>query len=406
VAEPWTPVRLGARHFAFHALDVPHFLTRTRGDMNYLRQLVAITVIGTSAAAQSIPFDAGWQLRGDSARIEQFDGRSTFTTQSGFAFRRDVRFMDGTIDLDVMSTERRSFVYVMFRMQSDSTFEDFYLRPHKSNAPDAMQYAPVYQASSAWQLYHGTGVNAGTAAVEIPDGKWNHLRIVVRGRQAAFFLNDTIKPALVVNRLGHVPSAGYLALRGFLPAGVPGSGAIARFSNVRVRPDYFPYAFAPTAEPVVPGVVRSWLVGNPVTATDSTPLQAHADVVPGRRRAEALPNGLLELHRVVPLRNGMRDVATVAGIVVHADSASTWPLELGFSDQVVALVNGRPLFQGNASYDYANRRDGLIGFDQARLFLPLRAGRNTIDFVVRDVFGGWGIMARFPSMAGIRFVEE
>lgn len=370
------------------------------------KPIMILAIAATTAGAQSVPFDAGWQLRGDSTRIETFDGRSTLTTHSGFAFRRDVRFMDGTIDLDVLTTERRSFVYVMFRMQSDSTFEDFYLRPHKSNAPDALQYAPVYQASSAWQLYHGSSATKGTAAVEIPDGRWNHLRIVVRGRQAAFFLNDTTKPALVVNRLGHVPAAGYLALRGFLPAGAPGSGPIARFANLRIRPDYFPYSFAPAAEPAIPGVVRSWLVGNPVVAPDSTPFDTFSRLVPGTRRVEALPSGLLELHRVVPLRAGMRDVATTARIVVHADSAGTWPLELGFSDQVVALVNGRPVFQGDQSYDYANRRDGLIGFSQAKLFLPLRAGRNTIDFVVRDVFGGWGIMARFPSLAGIRLVEE
>jgi hypothetical protein len=349
-----------------------------------LNVVALLTIAASTASAQSpsgaIPLDAGWQLRGDSARIETFDGRTTFTAQSGFAFRRDVKL--------------------------DSTFEDFYLRPHKSNAPDAMQYAPVYQQQSAWQLYHGSSATKGTASVEIPDGKWNHLRIVVRGRQAAFFLNDTTKPALVVNRLGHSPSAGYLALRGFLPAGVPGSGAIVRFSNVRVRPDYFPYPFAAATEPTVSGVVRSWLVGNPVVANDSTPLVSHADAVPGRRRVEALASGLLELHRVIPLRAGMRDVATVAGFVVNADSAGTWPLALGFSDQVVAIVNGRPFFQGDASYDYANRRDGLIDFSQARLFLPLRAGRNTVDFVVRDVFGGWGIMARFPSMAGIRLIEE
>lgn len=51
-----------------------------------------------------IPFDAGWQLSGDSARIEDFDGRTTFTVRSGFAFRRDVRLRDGTIDFDVWTT--------------------------------------------------------------------------------------------------------------------------------------------------------------------------------------------------------------------------------------------------------------------------------------------------------------
>jgi hypothetical protein len=376
--------------------------------------VAALLTIGgftaSSAIAQSpsgaIPLDAGWQLRGDSSRIETFDGRRTLTVQSGFAFRRDLRFMDGTIDVDVMTTERRSFVYVMFRMQSDSTFEDFYLRPHKSNAPDAMQYAPVYQASSAWQLYHGSSASKGTAAVEIPDGRWNHLRIVVRGRQAAFFLSDTTKPALVVNRLGHEPAAGYLALRGFLPAGVPGSGVIARFSNVRVRADYFPYSFAAAAEPAITGVVRSWHVGEAFAAPDSAPLSPSAASTARMRRIDALPSGLLELHRVVPLRTGMRDVATVARIIVNADSSGIYPLELGFSDEVLALVNGRPHFHGDDSYDYANRRDGLIDFSQAKLFLPLRAGRNTLDFVVRDVFGGWGIMARFPSMAGLRLLEE
>jgi hypothetical protein len=368
--------------------------------------LLLTALLTCNAFAQSIPLDAGWQLRGDSARIETFDGRTTFTVQSGFALRRDVRFMDGTIDLDVMTTERRSFIYVMFRMQSDSAYEDFYLRPHKSNAPDAIQYAPVYQAASAWQLYHGSSASLGTASVEIPDGRWNHLRIVVRGRQAAFFLNDTIKPALVVNRLGQEPRAGFIALRGFLPAGTPGSGAIARFSSVRIRADYFPYSFASAAESAVSGVVRSWLVGEPFAVTDTIPLAPPAGTTARLRRVEALPSGLLELHRVVPLGTGMRDVATLARLIVNADSAGTYPIELGFSDEVVALVNGRPFFHRDDSYDYANRRDGLIGFSQARLFLPLRAGRNTVDFIVRDFFGGWGIMARFPSMAGIRLLEE
>lgn len=372
-----------------------------------LTYLALIALPATSAAAQApasaIPLDSGWQLRGDSARIELFDGRTTFTTQSGFAFRRDVRLMDGTIDFDVWTTARRSFVYAMFRMQSDSAYEDFYLRPHKSNAPDALQYAPVYQGSSAWQLYHGAN---GTASVEIPDGRWNHVRIVLRGRQAAFFVNDTLQPALVIGRLGHEPRAGYIALRGFLPAGTPGTGPIARFASVVVRPDYVPFVFPNAAQPVVAGVVRSWLVGAPFVAPDSALATAPAGATARMRRVEALPSGLVELHRVVPLTPGMRNVGTVARLVVQADTAGTYAMDLGYSDIVTAIVNGRLVFQRDDSYDYANRRDGLIGFSQARLFLPLSAGRNTLDFIVTDFFGGWGIMARFPSMAGLRLVEE
>ena len=364
---------------------------------------VALAVASPQAQAQQptgmIAFDAGWQLRGDSVRVEQFDGRATLAMKNGFAYRRDVRLENGTIDVDVMSTEMRSFVYVMFRMQTDSAFEDFYLRAHKSNAPDAAQYAPVYQQASAWQLYHGA---TGTAPVEIPDGVWNHLRLVLSGRQMAVFLNDTVKPVMIVPRMGHEPRAGYLALRAFLPVGVTGTGPTARFANLRVRPDHVPYAFPLTAETPVGGAVSSWLVGTPFAAGDSMQVSVPSAATASWRRVEALSNGLLELHRVVPLSPGMRNVGVVARINVTAARAGVYAMELGFSDRVTAIVNGTPLFHGNDSYDYAGRRDGLIGFSQATLFLPLRAGANTVDFIVTDVFGGWGIMGRFPSMSGLR----
>lgn len=368
---------------------------------------LAIALAQSQSQTQTVvPFDAGWQLRGDSVRVEQFDGRTTLAMKNGFAFRRDVRLENGTIDVDVMSTEMRSFVYVMFRMQTDSTYEDFYMRPHKSNAPDALQYAPVYQASSQWQLYHG-GLNGGTAPVAIPDGVWNRLRIVVSGRRMAVFLNDTVKPAMIVPRMGHEPSAGYLALRAFLPAGVTGTGPTVRFANLRVRPDHVPFAF-PTADPSLSlgmtsggHVVRSWLVSQPFVAGDS--MYVTAPTASQWRRVDALANGMLELHRVVPLRAGMRNVGVVARLNVTAERTGVYAMELGFSDRVTAIVNGTPLFHGDDSYDYANRRDGLMAYSQATLFLPLKAGANTVDFVVTDVFGGWGIMGRFPSAVGLRF---
>jgi hypothetical protein len=361
--------------------------------------LAAPGAVGAQQPAGAIGFDTGWQLRGDSVRVEQFDGRATLAMKNGFAFLRDARFENGTIDVDVMSTEARSFVYVLFRMQSDSMYEDLYLRPHKSNAPDAVQYAPVYQAASAWQLYHGP---TGTAPVEIPDGVWNRLRIVVDGRRAAIFLNDTTRPALIVPRLGHEPRAGYLALRVFLPAGVASAGPTVRFANLRVRPNHVPFAFPPVANAPVAGAIRSWLVSRPFVAGDSMLVTPPTAATATWRRVEALPNGLLELHRVVPLAPGMRNVGIVARLTITAGAAGIYPMELGFSDRVTAIVNGTPLFHRDDAYDYANRRDGLIGYSQATLFLPLRAGANTLDLIVTDVFGGWGLMGRFPSMTGLR----
>src|SRR4051812_44919695 len=109
---------------------------------------------------QALPFaGGGWGLRGDAA-LERADDRDTLRVGTGWAFRRDVKLEDGAVDFDVQLSRRRSFVYLCFRMQDEREYEEVYLRPHKSELPDAVQYAPVYQGESAWQLYHGPGRTA------------------------------------------------------------------------------------------------------------------------------------------------------------------------------------------------------------------------------------------------------
>ena len=87
------------------------------------------------AEAQPLPLtDGGWELKGPSVKLERYDGRDVLSVENGFAYRRDVRLQDGSVDFDVQLTRRRSFVYLMVRMADDREYEDFYLRPHKSVA--------------------------------------------------------------------------------------------------------------------------------------------------------------------------------------------------------------------------------------------------------------------------------
>ncbi len=72
--------------------------------------------------------------------------------------------------------------------------------------------------------------------------------------------------------------------------------------------------------------------------------------------------------------------------------------DLGYSDEVSVFLNGRLLFSADDSYSFdAPRRQGLITPDQASLYLPLQAGENELTLVVTDVFGGWGVIGRFPD---------
>jgi hypothetical protein len=369
-----------------------------------------------SAQAQPLPLtDGGWELKGPSVKLERHDGRDVLSVENGFAYRRDVRLQDGAVDFDVQVTRRRSFVYLMFRMADDREYEDMYLRPHKSSLPDAIQYAPVYQGASAWQLYHGPGA---TAAATFEPGAWTHVRLVLQGEKAAVFVGDLVKPALVIPRLARPALAGYLALRGFAPPG-SGSGPIARFANVSIQPGAVAFDFpAPRAQapdqaapsaPAVglrhPGSVRAWSVSRAFAVPNDVaePRLPSPDALGGFQTIEAQASGLVELHRYVKLPSAdSRDAAAVARVRVRAAVAGLRRLDLGFSDVATVFLNGRPLFRGDAHYSYDNpRQEGLIHYGQATLFLPLEKGDNDLAVLVSDAFGGWGLMGRFPDTTGL-----
>jgi hypothetical protein len=380
--------------------------------------VVAVAAVALPAEGQqALPLtDRGWELKGASATLERVDGRDVLSVESGFAYRRDVRLQDGSIDFDVQLTRRRSFVYVMFRMADDREYEEIYLRPHKSSLPDAVQYAPVYQGASAWQLYHGPGA---TAPVAFEPGAWTHVRVVLSGEKAALFVGDAQQPVLVVPRLARASVAGYLALRGFAPPG-SGSGPVARFANVSITPgapafdfasarkDAAPDQAAPAAGPAVPqpGAVRAWSVSRAFEVPKGTPAPPAlpaAGVLGAWARVEALPSGLVELHRHVKLPSPeTRDVAAVARVRVRAATAGVRRFEMGFSDVATVFLNGHPLFQADAHYSYDNpRQEGLVHYGQASVFLPLEQGDNDLAVLVSDGFGGWGLMGRFADATGL-----
>jgi hypothetical protein len=365
--------------------------------------LLGVLALVAPGEALDLPVtDGGWALEGPSVKVAKEDGRDAIAIETGVAYRRDVRLGDGTVEFDVKLTRRRSFVYVMFRMQDDREYEEMYLRPHKSNLPDAIQYAPVYQGQSAWQLYHGPGA---TAAVELPPA-WVHVRLVLQGSRAALFVGNEREPALVVPRLAREPRAGYLAIRGFVPRGTPGEGPCAWYSDLRVFPGRTDFDFTSVAPPPPSGAgtVREWAVSAAFApAVGGLPSPPDQAAVGPYRRVETEPSGLLEMHRYVKVPAGGRETTAAARVHVVAEKDGLYVLDLGWSDEATVFLDGRPLFRGEAAYSFDNpRRDGLIGYDQARLFLPLRAGDNELLVVVEDGFGGMGLMARFPDPSGLR----
>jgi hypothetical protein len=348
--------------------------------------------------------DPAWTYSPAAAsRVTDHLGRRALVIGSGRAARPDIRFADGTVEFDLAVSGGRAFVYLQFRMTSDTAYEEVYFRPHKNGLPDAVQYSPVHQGISAWQFHHGPG---GTAPAEFERSGWTHVRIEVRGPSLAVFVGTVSTPQLVVPRLARAPAEGYLALRNFLPAGVDPERHATGFANLVVTPGVVSWDFSKIAPvpPAAPGTIMRWEV-TPAFAPDSGPVRA----LPGRlregdwRSVPADGTGLVSFAEHLLIPQGTRRWATLARLRLTSPGEKTVRLDFGFSDEVTVFLNGRPIMSGDQRYSFDNpRQEGVIGFHQATVYLPLLSGENELILAISDGFGGWGVMGRLDDAAGVR----
>ena len=291
--------------------------------------------------------------------------------------------MDGAIEVDLAVGPDRGFHGVAWRVQDDENFESFFVRPHQTGNPDAIQYTPVFNAISSWQLYHGEGF---WAPIPFPLDEWFRIRVVFSGARAEIYVADLETPALRVRELKRRPEAGKI---GVFVGGPP------------VHLSHFAYSPACVALDELPplegleGVIAGWSVSDPF------PEGAIAESFEGRSwtHLPSEPSGLADLSKVNGIRDGKNTV--LARAEIRSPTAQTKALDFGFSDRAVVYLNGRPLYRGDDTYRSRDYRFlGSIGYyDQ--LVLPLVEGENELVFAVSEDFGGWGVQARFPDPAGL-----
>jgi hypothetical protein len=162
---------------------------------------LAVLIVAAAEAQQplSIAADSSrWKLDGQ-AKVDEYQGSKSLYLNGGEATLNDLEIRDAVIDVDVATPLSRGFFGIQFRMSSDGANSEWiYLRQHKSGLADAMQYTPVLNTGLNWQLYSGPGF---IAATDIPKDTWFHMRLVLTGAQAKFFVKDMEKPVLVIDDL-------------------------------------------------------------------------------------------------------------------------------------------------------------------------------------------------------------
>ncbi len=82
--------------------------------------------------------------------FKKVDGKKALWV-NGIAFVRDLEFTDGSLEVKILATDKRSFGGLIFR-KDGGFYEEVYLRLHTSKQVDALQYTPKFKRESNWQL--------------------------------------------------------------------------------------------------------------------------------------------------------------------------------------------------------------------------------------------------------------
>ena len=334
----------------------------------------------------SVPFDdERWEIDGVETELVDYLGQAALRIKGGTALLSDLDIKNGLVEFDIAVAEERGFAGLVFRVQDDSNYEHFYIRPHQSGNPDANQYTPVYNGVSAWQLYHGPEYAAPT---EYRFNEWMHVKIIYAGKNAHVYI-DSDEHVLHINNLRRDELSGAIGLNS------------ANFSSVHFA--NFKYTILANAfdlpthegESITnDGTVAKWQVSD---AFDGNMLsgvsQLSATHTEGRiwTSLGAEESGVTNLAQVQGLAQGKNTV--FARVVLSAGEQATKKLSFGYSDAASVYLNGTLIYSGDNLYQSRDYRYlGTIGlFDN--IVLPLKVGDNELWIAVTESFGGWGVQA-------------
>jgi hypothetical protein len=372
--------------------------------------LLAVGEYGYTAEPVSVPVDSDrWEF-GDpdpaNHQVVEYLGQKSLFLKNGDAMIKDLEFTNGIIEMDLSFERGFGFIEAIWHVsEDDKQLDKLYIRPHKSPYADSMQYAPIINGISNWQMYY---LPNNTAAVDFPFGDWFHLKIVSVGKYAEIYAIDMEKPVLTVNLTGN-SSSGKIGIKDdnsqkSIPL------YMANFSYT--LDDNPPLKGTPPEVKAEPTAIKSWLISNAVEET----------VLDGKLRVTEADRNTLTWVTLDTEANGKGNIAYVqdssnitakpsrntvfARATVVSNNDQKKLMKFGFSDKVKLYLNGELLYQENQAYRTRNYwfMGNMDYYNE--IYLPLKQGINELWMGISEgpqVFSGWGVQAKFENLDGITF---
>ncbi len=337
-----------------------------------------------------------WRVAAQEAEVTNYLGREAIKLMRGRLWADDMVFTDGVISFDAAYAEQQIFIGASWRAASDRHYEEMYFRGHLNEKPDALQYTPVENGNSAWQIFSdGNGI----APVSQKYDGWNKVKIVVQGDRADIYFNSDA-PVIHIPDLKTALTSGYVGLRSSGQQAGP-----AYFSNITIRPLQAGDAIVGTPKPsaeLPEGLIGKWNVSSTFAETlvDSSLTlseKPYADLTWQTLPAET--NGIANISRVAERNREANTVFVRLSIVSETDQMKE--LSFGYSDRVRIYLNGKRIYYGNAGWRVRDYRFlGTVGFfDSAGL--DLRKGKNELTVAISETFGGWAWAGAIADRSGI-----
>lgn len=365
------------------------------------------STLASAQAAIKIPMTPDrWEAKGD-ASFDTVDGYplGVMTVAKGVAVLKDFKFVDGTIEFDIIPHGPLG-AGIGFRRRDDDTYEDFYLRPRPKcdTAVECIQYAPQTHGVLLWDLYPQY-----QSPAPVDGSKPNHIKMVISGRRMNIYVNSLANgstgPALSIGRLEGDVLEGGILLQG------PGS-----FANLTIAPGVVEGL---TPEPVKDATdedhrfVRNWRVSSPATLADNKE-PAFAEMPEasqsGWHPVNAERGGLIDLSRESGLPNGGSkwDLAWLKTDIT-SEKAQTKHVSIGWTREIWVFVNGKQVFADKNPFQPPEARkapNGRLSLENGSFDLPLQKGKNEIAVALANNFYGWGLKLHLEDMDGVKFPAD
>ncbi len=344
---------------------------------------------------KTLPMDTNtWVVQARAHVFEKFKGSDAIYLQAGSITLKDTEFLNGTIEFDIQLKEEQAFPGVYFRGNLETgDSEQFYVRPHQSGNPDANQAAPTTNSISPWQLYFGPRYSF---PYEYNFDDWTHIKIVVKDDKAQVFMDNSVEPNLSWN-LFHEPKPGKVILRGGNTSGFH----IANISISHEDPELID--FNPVEREAIENVIQEWEISDVFSEemlSEPNNLGAAIRERKWNGKIKVEEGTAANIARIRKLEGASRNTV-LAKITIHSKVDQVKLFEFGYSDRVVAILNGEPIYWGTnrwRSRDY--RYLGTVGLFDG-IYLNLKKGKNELLMAVSEDFGGWLITGRFKDQSGL-----